>query len=278
MIRPDLHMHTTASDGIHDVYQLARLVQRADVTLFSITDHDTMAALPQAVDVAYDRGLAFIPGVEISTEGADEVHILGYGVQPSDPVLTERFDQVAQERVQRIHRMADKLRDLGMPLPTEEIDREAGASIGRPHLARSMVKLGYVSTVIEAFEKYLSKGRPAYVPRVTMSASQAISLLRERGAVPVLAHPGLLKWPAERFLPLLDAWQEAGLMGLEVYHPGNADNFPYWDRLARQRHLLVTGGSDYHDGSPRHGQIGETAAAWRSALDDGWALYHAARK
>ena len=278
MIRPDLHMHTTASDGVYDAVQLARLVQRADVTLFSVTDHDTMAALPYAADVAYDRGLAFIPGVEISTEGSDEVHILGYGVRFNDPKLNEKFDEVARERVRRISAMGEKLRALGMPLPMDEISREAGASIGRPHLARAMVKQGYVSSVSEAFDKYLGRTCPAYIPRVTMSAAEAISLLRERGAVPVLAHPGLIKWPAERFLPMLNVWKEAGLMGLEVYHPGNSGNYSYWDRLARQHRLLVTGGSDFHDGGANHGQIGETISAWRTALEDGWALYNAARR
>ena len=278
MIRPDLHMHTNASDGVYDAVQLARLVQRADVTLFSITDHDTMAALPQAADAAYDRGLAFIPGVEISTEGAENVHILGYGVRADDPKLNAKFDQAATERAQRIDAMADRLRSLGMSLPMDEIRRDAGASIGRPHLARAMVRQGYVSSVAEAFERYLGRNCPAYVPRVTMSAAEAIALLRERGAVPVLAHPGLIKWPMERFLPMLNAWKEAGLMGLEVYHPGNYGNFPYWDRLARQHRLLVTGGSDFHDESASHGQIGETISAWRTALEDGWALYHASRR
>ena len=278
MIRPDLHLHTTASDGLYDANALARLVQKADVTLFSVTDHDTISALPQAASAAYDRGLAFIPGVEISTEGSHDIHILGYGVQANDPVLIQTFDEMARERCSRIAAMADRLAALGMPLPMEEITQSAGASIGRPHLARAMVKLGYAASTEEAFEKYLGRGRPAYVPRITMAASQAITLLRERGAVPVLAHPGLLKWPAERLLPMLDAWQDAGLMGLEVYHPANSDHYPMWDRLARQRRLLVTGGSDFHDGGPSHGQIGETAAAWRTALDDGWALYQAARR
>ena len=278
MIRPDLHLHTTASDGVYDVDALARLVQRADVTLFSVTDHDTLAALPQAVSAAYDRGLAFIPGVEISTEGCEDVHILGYGVRPQDPVLTQKFSEIAKERKDRITAMADRLKELGLPLPMDEIGQEAGASIGRPHLARAMMKLGYVASAEEAFDKYIGRGRPAYVPRRNMTATQAVSLLRERGAVPVLAHPGLLKWPMERLLPMLDAWQDAGLMGLEVYHPANSDNYPAWDRLARQRRLLVTGGSDFHDGASSRAQIGETVAAWRSALEDGWALFEAARK
>ena len=173
MMRPDLHLHTTASDGIYDARQLARLVQRANVTMFSVTDHDTLAALPEASDAAYDRGLAFLPGVEISTEGDDEIHMLGYGVRPDDEVLLSCFRSAAEDRQHRIMGMADKLKDMGMSLPMEEIVSRAGAenSLGRPHLARAMMEQGYVDSVQQAFEQYLGKGRPAYLPRATMTAS-----------------------------------------------------------------------------------------------------------
>ena len=278
MMRPDLHLHTTASDGVFTAWQMARLVQKADVTLFSVTDHDTLAALPAAADAACERGLAFIPGVEISTEGDREVHILGYGVQPDDPVLTQRFGQMARDRQARIQAMAQRLSDLGMPLPEDSISSRNDGSVGRPHLARALVEKGYAASVADAFDRYLGKGRPAYVPRVTMTAAQAVSLLRQRGAVPVLAHPGLLKTPMEQVLPMLRVWIDAGLQGIEVYHPANRGQYAQWDRLARQNGLLVTGGSDYHDGSPRHGQIGETAGEWPRAGEDGWALYRLCRR
>lgn len=277
MMRPDLHLHTSASDGVYSPEQVAQLVQRADVTLFSLTDHDTLSGLQAAADAAYDRGLAFLPGVEISAEGEDEVHILGYGVRPDDPVLLSFFEKMAQERKRRVISMGAKLSQLGFSLPIEAILDSAGESVGRPHLARAMVEKGYVGTVQEGFEKYLGRGCPAYISREKLPASQAIGLLRERGAVPVLAHPGLLHWPTERLLPLLDAWQRAGLLGLEVYHPANRGDYASWDRLARQRGLLVTGGSDFHDGDPCHGLIGETIAEWPQAGKDAWALFHTAR-
>lgn len=277
MIRPDLHLHTCASDGIYSPDELARLAQKADVTLFSITDHDTLAALPRAYQAAYDRGLAFIPGVEISTEGDEEIHILGYGVSPDDQVLNELFSRLAKRRVDRIRAMGEKLQALGMPVPAEAIIESAGASVGRPHLGRAMVEKGYAATLQEAFDRFLSPGRPAYVPRETPSASQAIALLRERGAVPVLAHPGQIKKPMEQCLPLLRAWIAAGLAGIEVYHPANRGEYSKWLSIARENHLLVTGGSDFHDHSPRHGQIGETALEWPTALQDGWALFRRAK-
>lgn len=278
MMRPDLHLHSAASDGNSTPYELARLAQRNDITLFALTDHDTMAGLPEAADAAYERGLAFIPGVEISTEGEDEVHILGYGVRSGDPVLTAFFEEIARERAERFLAMGKKLAALGYALSLEEIMVRAGGSIGRPHLARALVSKGYIKDVGEAFERLLGKGCPAFVPCRPLSASKAITLLRERGAVPVLAHPALIRWPEERMAPMLKTWQDAGLMGIEVYHPANKDVYAHWDRIARERGLLVTGGSDYHDGSAPHGRIGETIPAWRSAGEDAWALFQAAKK
>ncbi len=277
MRRPDLHLHTAASDGQFHVWQLARLVARADVTLFSITDHDTMAALPEAADAAYERGLAFLPGVEISTEGEDEVHVLGYGVRHDDPVLNEFFRDMAAQRVERVRAMGKLLNDLGIELPVGEIIQNAGASVGRPHLGRAMAERGVVATVSEAFEKYLGVGKPAYVPRKTPAAAEAVSLLRRRGAVPVLAHPGLIRWNMEELLAKLNEWQQAGLLGLEVYHPANRGHYAEWERIARERKLLVTGGSDFHRANDdHHGGIGETAAEWPAALTDAWKLYRLA--
>lgn len=278
MMRPDLHLHSTCSDGVYTPIQLARLVQRADVTLFSLTDHDTLSGLSAASDAAYERGLAFLPGVEINTEGEEEIHILGYGVQADDPVLNKFFQRMAEERIERVQIMANKLKSLRMPVPIDEIISSAGPSVGRPHLARAMVRQGYVAETAAAFDRYLGHGRPAYAPRKKISTSAAIMMLRERGAVPVLAHPGLLNRAPALINPLLNAWQDAGLMGIEVYHPANRGNYAYWDRIARERGLLVTGGSDYHDEGPRHGQIGETIPEWRLAGEDGWKLFQTVRQ
>lgn len=276
MMRPDLHLHTTASDGVFSPSQLARQIQKADVTLFSVTDHDTLSGLAEAAQAASDRGLAFLPGIEISAEGEEEVHILGYGVGKTDERLSSFLRHMDEERKLRIHRMGERLLAMGLSIPLDEIMASAGGSIGRPHLARAMVSAGYVSTVQEAFERYLGTGKSAYIPREKIMASKAISLLREIGAVPVLAHPGLIRWPVERLIPMLNTWMDCGLMGLEVYHPANRGAYAMWDRLARRQGLFVTGGSDFHDGDPHHGQIGETAREWPNAGEDAWKLYQAA--
>lgn len=279
MRRPDLHLHTTASDGQFDVWQVARLVARADVTLFAITDHDTLDALPAAADAAYERGLAFLPGVEISATAENVgVHVLGYGVNPSDPALNAFFGRMREGRMKRIALMGRKLAEMGMPLPMDEIFGNAGSSVGRPHLARAMAACGYVHDSEEAFDLYLRRGRPAYVNRWLPDAVEAFSLLKSSGAVPVLAHPGEIRLPIERILALLDGWKTAGMMGIETYHPANRGHYAEWERIARERDLLVTGGSDFHGEGTSHGMIGETAAEWPNALQDAWKLYRLAKQ
>lgn len=273
MKRPDLHLHTRESDGILFPEQLVQRLQKEDITLFSITDHDTMSGLKAAEEAAFLRGLAFLPGVEISTEGETQVHVLGYGINRNDAVLLDFFSQMEQERIQRVFEMGERLKRLGFPLEIDDILRRAGKSIGRPHLARALIASGVVSSISEAFDRYLGENKPAYVPRKKMPATYAVSLLKSRGAVPVLAHPALIPWTAERFMPYLHTLQDAGLMGLEVYHPSCQGDYPRWDRLARKEGLLVTGGSDYHDDEARHGQIGETIRSWETACEDAWALY-----
>lgn len=279
MIRPDLHLHSAASDGVFSPSELARLLQRADVTCIALTDHDTVSGLAEMADAAYDRGLPLITGLEISTEGEKDIHILGYGVRPDDPRLLSFLEEMEEERVHRFFAMGKKLAALSMPLPLEEIKMQADKSIGRPHLARAMVKCGYAASVPEAFARFLGRNCPAYIPRENPPAARVIRFLRECGAIPVLAHPGLMHLPHEQLLPLLHAWQDAGLMGMEVYHPAHHGEYSLWDRLARREGLLVTGGSDFHaENDARHGSLGATAPFWPSAMEDAWRLYSLARK
>jgi len=276
MIRPDFHLHTTASDGVYSPEELVKLLKQADITCFSVTDHDTVSGLASARRAAQGQGLRFLPGVEISAEGEMEVHILGYGVGEENPALLSFFSRMEKSRLGRMIAMGERLERMGFPLPLDEIMEKAGKSLGRPHLARAMMAAGYITSMQEAFEKYIGRGCPAYVPREKISVSEAVTLLRDQGAVPVLAHPGLLHLPMEQFLPLLNVWQDQGLMGIEVYHPANRGEFAMWDRLARKRGMLVTGGSDFHDHNPGHGSIGETIPHWISAKDDAQALFRAA--
>lgn len=277
---PDLHLHTTASDGIFAPAQVVFKAQNENVNCLAITDHDTMSGIQEAREQAEALNITLIPAVEISTrENNRDVHILGYGVNPESERLQDLFREIRDERRNRFRAIGKRLEELHLPIPTEEILAQTGESVGRPHAARAMIKAGYVQDIAEAFDKYLEKGRPAYVKRKEHNPSEVIALLRQENAVPVLAHPTLLRLSAEMFLPLLRQWIDSGLMGLEVYHPANRSDYRSLEKTALNHRLLITGGSDFHDLKfTRHGMIGETAKEWRNAAEDVEKLLEAIRK
>ncbi|WP_218079324.1 PHP domain-containing protein [Anthocerotibacter panamensis] len=235
----ELHCHSSCSDGILSARQLVQASARAGVKALALTDHDTLAGLLEAQAAAQELGLELVPGLELSTTHQGfSLHILGF--YPRVDQLTDRLAQRQQARVRRAQRMVEKLADLGMP-----IQLPAVSAPGRPHLARALVAAGFVASEREAFERYLTQGRPGYEPYEPMSAPEGVRLLRACGAVPVWAHPLLFQGgPTEEVLAALVA---AGLQGLEVYRPEITPS--QQARLLGYAHkydLVVTGGSDYH--------------------------------
>lgn len=279
MPRPDLHTHTTASDGVLTPRQVVLRAKQNGVDLLAVSDHDTLGGLAQARAAAEENGIAFIPAVEISAGGEDEIHVLGYCVHADMPELSALLAAMQAERLERAQGIVRKLNALGMKIDYSEVPVASNGVAGRPQIARVMIAHGYVKDMAEAFERYLGRGCPAYVARKKIAVSDVIALLKREGAVPVLAHPGLIRMDAEAFNAHLDAWIQAGLMGLEAYHPEHLPGaFTRWDRCARERGLLVTGGSDYHDAEPRHGDIGVMLPYWTTCDQDGKALLEAVRK
>lgn len=240
----DLHIHSTVSDGTLTPEQIVQVAQEKGLTAIAITDHDAVAGIPPAIQAAEDSALQVLPAVEISTEyhGA-EVHILGYFIDPQAPRLKEKLREIRKARRIRAQQIAQKLNDLGLAVTYEQIAAEAGeGSIGRPHVAATLVKAGHVQTSQEAFARYLVPGRPAYVPRYRLKPSTAIQEVIRAGGLAVLAHPGIDN--AHRWLGELIGY---GLGGLEAYHTnhGLADTRQFL-QLAEQLGLLVTGGTDSH--------------------------------
>lgn len=265
-MKPDLHMHSTLSDGVLSPESLVDEAVSAGVTIMAITDHDTFAGSDLLRGIA--TAIPVIPGVELSMRDMHGLHLLGYGRTEARP-LRETVERLAQQRVERAREMLRKLSALGMPLEWKALERKYRGTVGRPHIARAMVHAGYVSRMQEAFDLYLGHDKPAYVPGERLSMEEALPLMRENGFVPVLAHPYELQLPEEQLLPLLDKWQAQGLMGVEVYHPSaRSHGFEALDRMARRRGLLVTGGSDFHQENDKHGRIGSTAAFWARAQED----------
>ncbi len=282
--RIDLHVHSIHSDGLFSPEALCQMADQKDLTHLALCDHDTLAGLlPMARAV---RGLnrlreregkpgrlVFVPGVELSCGPDGQTHLLGYGASAENPLLAAALAQAALRRKERFGEMRQKLAGLGCHVPqallpgAETLER--GFPLGRAHLARALVQTGGARTVAEAFDRYLAEGRPAYVPYDHLSALAAANLLKRAGAVPVLAHPKRMKLELSALTGLLQSLREAGLMGLEVYHPSaTRRDIRAFEPLARRLGLLVTGGSDFHGDAGSGVQMGKLPGGWLSAPRD----------
>lgn len=243
--RVDLHIHTTASDGQMTPAEVVRLALERGLAAIALTDHDSMAGLAEARAAAEGTSLEVVPGVEISSDWpVGDFHILGLYVDPWDGPLHERLEAMRAARRHRARKILERLAALGIPLEWDEVvlSCNEGCAIGRLHIADAMVRRGYVSTVREAFQCYLGRYGPAYVPRLRMTPMEIIGLIRRAGGVAVLAHPAA-SGVAEH-IPTLASW---GLQGVEVYAPDHSpEDVQVLLRLAHQHRLLVTGGSDFH--------------------------------
>lgn len=240
----DLHVHTIASDGGDAPEEIVRKALDIGLEAVAITDHDTISGIAPAVNAARGTGLEVVPGIEINTDYRErEVHILGYFIENSNPQFLEGVDRLARGRVKRITAMVQKLRDMGLQLTPEEVFAVAGPDVvGRLHVAQVLVNRNIVSSIGEAFEKYIGRGRPGYVPRTRFSPVEAVQLIRAGGGVPVLAHPGTIG--NDEIIGLLIPY---GLRGIEVYHPEHTGaQVRHYLYTARKLGLIATGGSDYH--------------------------------
>ncbi len=249
MARIDLHLHTTHSDGSLPPAEVLARAHQAGVTALSITDHDILDGIGEAVQAAASLGIEVIPGVEISSRGADsELHILGYFIDVNDKTFRKHLAQLRDSRHRRNPQMVQKLRELGLEITYEEVRALACTdAVGRPHMARLLMEKGYVQSAKEAFDRYLADGKPAYVPRDLPSPQEAVGWIRAAKGVPVLAHPLWTKQKGDAFRRLCEELKEAGLGGIEVhYSTHTAQETSQFLNLAGRLDLLVTGGSDFH--------------------------------
>lgn len=249
MKRIDLHSHTTASDGSFTPEELVCLAKQQGVTTLAVTDHDTIAGLPQALAEGERAGVEIIPGIEISClYGMAELHILGYFISPDDPHLAPALIQYQASREERNPRIVQRLQDLGCDVTYAEIKAAAGsATVGRPHIAQALVRKGYVASIAEAFDRYLADGAPAYIPRLLPSPAEAIGLIRKTGGIPVLAHPAYTSRLKEPFEQVCATLKGFGLLGIEaLYSSHSRQQTDRYRSISQNQGLLVTGGSDFH--------------------------------
>ena len=279
-MQADLHVHSSYSDGLLTPDALCALAIKKHVSVIALCDHDTtdgLAPMAQATAMANANGerLRLIPSVELSTGSTGSTHILGYGVHPDSEPLQLAMATLRRNRASRGQAMVAALAELGFRIPPELLpdDRMTGMPIGRPYVARALVRIGAVKTVEQAFERYLTPGKPAYVPLMHLSTAQAVSMLSAARAVPVLAHPMRMKLPPQMLEALITSLIPSGLMGVEVFHPSASRNDTRMlEAMARRHALLVTGGSDFHGDRGARAKLGGLPSGWRCCDSDVAAL------
>lgn len=243
----DLHMHSTASDGVYAPAEVVRLAREAGLSRIGLVDHDTTAGLDEALAAGERLGVTVVPGIEINTDLSNkqgEAHMLGYYLEYDAPDFQGALRVLREARERRGERMVEKLRTLGLDVTWERVREIAQGSVGRPHVARALIERGYATDVSDAFDKWLSPGRPGYIPRYKVTPEDAVRLIKSARGVPVLAHPANIGDLESRLLPSLVM---VGLQGLECYY-GEYDEATVarLQKLADMYHLVPTGGSDYH--------------------------------
>lgn len=261
----DLHIHSTASDGTNSPAQLLAMAARLHLGAIAITDHDSIAGSREALLEGVPADLGFLTGVEISAEpppsypGSGSIHILGYAIRLDDPELNRELEKLQEARKNRNPKIVERLQKLGIAISMEELEREAAdGQAGRPHIASLLVKKGAAESIDDAFDRFLSNGRPGYADKPRIECSQAIALINAASGIPVLAHPCLLGLESEGQLEvLLREMISMGLKGLEVYFTDHtAEQTRRFADLARRYELLMTGGTDFHGTTLPNVQMG----------------------
>ncbi len=241
----DFHTHSIHSDGKLSPEALAAMAARNGVRVMALSDHDSTAGVRQMANSLDRFGVRLIPGVELSTDiPGSEIHVLGYFMNIDDAHFQSELLRFREGRLGRGMRMIEKLRELGMDVSWERVQEIAGdASVGRPHVAQHMVERGYVQSIPEAFDKYISRNGPAYAERDKLTPADAVALIRGAGGIASVAHPQYTPNVEET----LGELKEQGLTGMEVYYKDlSPDKVEFLLAIARKLGLLPTGGSDFH--------------------------------
>ena len=246
----DLHLHTTASDGTDTPAELVRECRAAGLSTMAVTDHDTVAALAESASEAGSAGIAFVPGIEITAAWhRRDVHMLGYFIDPSSAALGAFLRAQVDDRLRRARAVGDNLAALGAPIDIEAlIARLNGQPLLRPHIAAALVEAGHAADGVDAFDRYIGEGRPAYVGRRGAAPEDVVRIIRDAGGLSSMAHPGVTR--ADELIPAL---ADAGLDAIEAYHTDHApEETARYLALAGQLGLAVTGGSDFHGFRSEH--------------------------
>ena len=244
-VKEDLHIHTSASDGVKTPSEIVDFVRATSVRFFAITDHDTTSGLDEA-EFASDNHprITFIPGIELSAQvNGEEIHLTCHFIDRHNTALQKELTALVEDREAKAEQIVERLGELGMPVSWDDVVANAHGAIGRPHIARAMMAAGYVESVSDAFKHYLSPGRPAYVSRRKLEGVHALDLVAGAGGVATVAHPRTV----HDIDHVLTTLAPRGLAGIEVYaEKYGSDMIDRYSALADRFGLVKSGGSDYH--------------------------------
>jgi 3',5'-nucleoside bisphosphate phosphatase len=242
----DLHMHTSYSDGYFSPEEVVRKAEERGLAALSITDHDSVNGIDEAIEAGLSHGIDVIPGIELSSMYGDrEIHVLGYFIDHHDKDLRDYLKIFRRERVKRAREMVRRLNDLKIPVTIDTIlDNAEGRSVGRPHIAAAVLATGHVKSYLEVFHKYIGFGCPAYVAKYRLDIQDAVAMISRAGGLSFIAHPS-----NELYDTVLYDIIKSGIDGIETIHPSlNKQKTKYFRGIAHEYYLLESGGSDFHGG------------------------------
>jgi 3',5'-nucleoside bisphosphate phosphatase len=254
-LKIDLHIHSTASDGTLTPIEILALAETLHLGAISLTDHDAVDGNRDLLRTGVPRSIRFLTGIEISASPpplfpvSGSFHILGYGIDIEDKALNQTLITLQDARKNRNPYIIRKLNTLGIKIDLDQVSQFSGeCQLGRPHIANYLVHEGFAESIDEAFDKYLGKGKPAYVEKLRISCREAIKLILDAGGLPVLAHPYLLKLEkGVVFEELIVELKSIGLKGIEIYYPEHPlESVRFYAKIAREYNLIITGGTDFH--------------------------------
>ena len=247
-VSADLHTHTTASDGQYSPTEVSARAKQAGIECLAITDHDTVDGVEEAVRAGVQSGIRILRGIELGAKEDRHLHILGLGLEQNCPAMETLCRKLRNSRNERKYRIVSFLAEKGIDIDLHEVEALAqGGLVARPHFAQIMVRHGYVSSMRDAFDRYLDTDEYQRIERFKADAATCIETIHRSGGKAVLAHPYQLNLPEKQLEDLLGRLKEAGLNGLECYYPQHTPSMvEQYLALAKKYDLYVTAGSDFH--------------------------------